>query len=188
MTMPGIHMHANDCSVPLSGAGGACAAVTTAGAAGGRWWKRPQDRHVLALTWQPGFCLTKPKSSGMHAAAGGVGCRASPCTGCGRSRELLWHRCRPEEARPLQQMDGSAATGAFRRNGDHGLPPPCPASRPGSTATNGMMNGTCHAATAEDYYVRSLEMLDAVNASAVGAFFEAQAGRSVTMAERRRRL
>lgn len=44
-----------------------------------------------------------------------------------------------------------------------------------------LMSGTCQAATPEDYFARSLDMLDVVERSAVGAFLEERAGKPVTM-------
>ncbi|PTM92082.1 ribonuclease T2 family protein [Mycoplana dimorpha] len=139
-------------------------------------------RHVLALTWQPGFCLTKPESPE---------CRRHPKAGAPRlSLHGLWQvrksycaldadlkkRDRSGKWTDLPQLSLSEGTAAR-------LAEAMPGVASGLDRHQWLMNGACHAATAEAYYVRSLAMLDAVNGSAVGTFFETHAGRSVTMAD-----
>lgn len=141
-----------------------------------------KTRHVLALTWQPGFCLTKPKNpecarppEGAQREAGLSlhGLWQVKKSYCGIDAELK-KRDRASKWTDLPQLVLSDET-ATR------LAVAMPGVVAGLDRHQWLMNGTCHAATAEDYYTRSLEMLDTVNGSAVGAFFDAKAGRAVTI-------
>ena len=139
-------------------------------------------RHVLALTWQPGFCLARPKSPECTRRPDAAAPRLSlhglwqvKKSYCGIDADLK-KRDRSSRWTALPELALSEGTAAR-------LAAAMPGVAAGLDRHQWLMNGTCHAPTAEDYYVRSLEMLDAVNRSAVGAFFEAHAGRSVTMAD-----
>ncbi|MBD9372931.1 ribonuclease [Rhizobium sp. ARZ01] len=145
---------------------------------------KAKTRHVLALTWQPGFCLRKPKMpecaqwpEGAHEPTGLAlhGLWQVKKSYCGIDAELK-KRDRSNKWTDLPQLVLSEET-ATR------LSVAMPGVASGLDRHQWLMNGTCHAATAEDYYVRSLEMLDAVNASAVGALFDAKAGKVVTKDE-----
>lgn len=159
------------------------AAVTLPGepeAGGGK----PGTAHVLALTWHPGFCLTKPKAPECVRPPEGAeeatrlslhGLWRVKKSYCGIDAELK-KRHRSSKWTDLPKLALSETT-ATR------LATAMPGVASGLDRHQWMRNGTCHAATAEDYYARSLEMLDAVNTSAVGALFEAKAGKAVTIAE-----
>lgn len=140
-------------------------------------------RHVLALTWQPGFCLTRPAlaecaAEGRGAAAGGLTLHGLWQVGksyCGIDAEL---KRRDRSGRWSDLPELVLAEGTAKR-----LSVAMPGTASGLDRHQWLMNGTCHAATADDYYGRSLDLLDAVNGSAVGAFFAAHAGETVTMAD-----
>jgi ribonuclease T2 len=140
-------------------------------------------RHVLALGWQPGYCLVRPKIAECEKAAGqGLAPRLGlhglwqvKKSYCGIDAELKKRdRSRNWDDLPkLVLSDGTQAR----------LAAAMPGVASGLDRHQWLMHGTCHAATAEDYYSRSLDMLDAVNRSAVGAFFTSRAGTAVTISE-----
>lgn len=145
---------------------------------------KSRTAHVLALTWHPGFCLTKPKAPECAQRPDGVqeetrlslhGLWRVKKSYCGIDADLKKQH-RSSKWADLPELVLSKNT-AVR------LAAAMPGVASGLDRHQWMMNGTCHAATAEDYYARSLEMLDAVNASAVGALFETKAGKAVTIAE-----
>lgn len=137
---------------------------------------------MLALTWQPGFCLTRPalpecKGSGWQARPGGLalhGLWQVRKSYCGIDAAL---KRRDRTGRWSDLPELVLAERTAKR-----LSVAMPGTASGLDRHQWLMNGTCHAATAEDYFGRSLDLLDAVNGSAVGAFFEAHAGETVTMA------
>lgn len=139
-------------------------------------------RHVLALTWQPGFCLTRPAlaectEAGRQTAPGGLalhGLWQVRKSYCGIDAAL---KRRDRTGRWSDLPELVLAERTAKR-----LAAAMPGTASGLDRHQWLMNGTCHAATAEDYYGRSLDLLDTVNGSAVGAFFEAHAGETVTMA------
>ena len=140
-------------------------------------------RHVLALTWQPGFCLTRPTlAECVPEGQGAVSARLSlhglwqvRKSYCGIDAEL---KRRDRSGRWSDLPELVLAERTAKR-----LSVAMPGTASGLDRHQWLMNGTCHAATAEDYYGRSLDFLDTVNGSAVGAFFAAHAGETVRMAD-----
>jgi ribonuclease T2 len=159
------------------------AAVTPTAETKGDGGGKEATRHVLALTWQPGFCLVKPESPECARRSADAAAARLSLHGlwqikksyCGIDADLK-KRDRSSKWTDLPQLalsDGTAAR----------LAAAMPGVASGLDRHQWLMNGTCHASTAESYYARSLELLDAVNGSAVGALFEAHAGTTVTIAE-----
>ncbi|MDR6756666.1 ribonuclease T2 [Mycoplana sp. BE70] len=145
---------------------------------------KSKTAHVLALTWQPGFCLTKPKAAECALPPKGAeeatrlslhGLWRVKKSYCGIDADLK-KLYRSSKWTDLPKLALSETT-AIR------LAAAMPGVASGLDRHQWMMNGTCHAATAEDYYARSLELLDTVNGSAVGVFFQTKAGKAVTIAE-----
>lgn len=145
-------------------------------------------RHVLALTWQPGFCLSKPALPECAGVAANAEPESAPQHGlslhglwqvrkryCGIDADLE-RADRSGRWADLPQLVLSEKTA--RR-----LAVAMPGVASGLDRHQWLMNGTCHAATAEDYFDRSLAMLAAVNGTAVGSFFDAHAGTAVAMAD-----
>src|SRR5690606_25789828 len=58
-----------------------------------------------------------------------------------------------------------------------------PGRRSGLDRQQWLRNGSCLGLTADAYFSRSLDMLDAINRSALPALFAAKAGGTVTLAE-----
>ncbi|SOC40334.1 ribonuclease T2 [Rhizobium subbaraonis] len=140
-------------------------------------------RHVLALSWQPGYCMVRPNAAECEKA-GGQG--LAPRLGlhglwqvkksyCGIDAELKKRdRSRNWDDLPkLALSDGTQAR----------LAAAMPGVATGLDRHQWLMHGTCHAATAEDYFSRALDMLEVVNRSAVGAFFTSRSGKIVTISE-----
>jgi ribonuclease T2 len=154
----------------------------------GRAEARPTDFYILALSWEPAFCqdhADKPE------------CRSATASRFD-ARHLALHGLWPE---PRDNV--YCAVEDTRRQSDESgrwsdLPAPdlTPATRrrlavamPGSQSLlerhEWLKHGSCFPATAEAYFGRALDFLDAVNGSAVGDLVAARAGRQVTAAELR---
>lgn len=140
-------------------------------------------RHVLALSWQPGYCMVRPNAAECEKAAGqGLAPRLGlhglwqvKKSYCGIDAELKKRdRSRNWDDLPkLVLSDGIEAR----------LAAAMPGVASGLDRHQWLMHGTCHAATAEAYFSRALDMLEAVNRSPVGAFFASRSGTIVTISE-----
>lgn len=160
---------------------GAAAATDETKAAGGSGQGR--TRHVLALTWQPGFCRTRPDSPE---------CASHPANGPAAARLTLhglWQvkksycgigadQKRQDRQRRWTELPALALSAETTAR----LAIAMPGVASGLDRHQWLMNGTCHAASAEAYYRRALAMLEAVERSAVGAYLAGQAGSTVTQA------
>ncbi|QRM56020.1 ribonuclease [Sinorhizobium sp. BG8] len=158
----------------------AAAAEETHPAAGGT----DGTRQVLSITWQPGFCETRRNRPECADNSAGT----SESTGfslhglwqlkkgyCGIDAELK-KRDSSGKWTELPPLTLSHAT-AKR------LEVAMPGVKSGLDRHQWLRNGTCSATTAEAYYLRSLDLLDAVNASPVRSLFERKAGGEVTATE-----
>jgi ribonuclease T2 len=157
-------------------AGAAPPAQARAGDGGGA-----RASHILALSWQAGFCATHPAKTE---------CAAPPPPPAPRlTLHGLWPQPRgkshcgvPDEARALDR----AAT--WNR-----LPAPemTPQTRarlaavmPGVQSSldrhEWIAHGTCYGASAEAYFARSASLAEQANATGLPAFFARNAGKTVT--------
>ena len=122
---------------------------------------RTATKHVFAVTWQPGFCETRrtraecadPKAawrgSDWFSLHGLWQMRKSYC-GIDAERVKALRKEKWTALPPLVLSDET------RRRLDAAMP----GTASGLDRHQWLRNGTCHAATAEDYYRRSLDMLD----------------------------
>jgi ribonuclease T2 len=141
-------------------------------------------REVLSVSWRPGYCAARPKSrvcAGFSAAAPSAAqfslhsrfqVRKSYC---GIDAELK-QKARKGKWTNLPEVvlaDGTRAR----------LATAMPAARAGIERQQWLRSGSCVAASAEAYFSRSLDLLDALNAQPVRALFAEKKGGEVTLAE-----
>ena len=142
----------------------------------------PAD-HVLAISWQPGFCETasdKPECKsqttsrfdatnfslhGLWPQPGtniycGVGDNAIAIDKAGRWRDLEMDRIRDEIWRDLQQV--------------------MPGTRSHLHKHEWVKHGTCTGVDVNAYYARSIALMAELNASPLQAFFAGSIGKTVT--------
>ena len=145
---------------------------------------RTTTKHVFAVAWQPGFCQTRRTR---------VECTDPNAAWRGRdafSLHGLWQMRKSycgidaERGKALRKAKWTALppfvlSDETRRRLDVAMP----GTVSGLDRHQWLRNGTCHAATAEDYYRRSLDMLDRINASGLPALFAGKTSGNVTIAE-----
>ncbi|WP_411032660.1 ribonuclease [Shinella sp. BYT-45] len=141
-------------------------------------------REILSVSWQPGYCMARPKSRGCADFSA-----ASPAARqfslhsrfqarksyCGIEADLK-QQARKGKWTDLPEI--ALASGTKKR-----LLTAMPAARIGLDRQQWLRSGSCMAASAETYYSRSLDLLDELNASPVRTLFTGKAGGSVTLAE-----
>lgn len=144
----------------------------------------PRTAYVLAVSWQPGFCETRPQ-------------RAECLNQSAEQRDAthfslhgLW---------PLRKSYcGVAADMKARDRKDNWLDLPklamaddtadrlfiaMPGTKSGLDRHQWLRSGTCFGGTAQDYFSLQLRLLDELNASAVQALFAGRIGHEVSEAE-----
>lgn len=158
-------------------AGSRPAAAQTAPAGGGA-------REVLSVGWQAGYCAARPKSRG--CADFSVDAPAARQFSLLSRFQLRKSYCGVEAGLKQQARKGKwtelpdlvLASGTKAR-----LMAAMPAARLGLDRQQWLRSGSCVAASPEVYYSRSLDLLDALNASPVRALFTQKAGAAITLAE-----
>jgi ribonuclease T2 len=149
-------------------------------------WAQERTQFVLAISWQPAFCETRPdkpecesqtedRFDASHFALHGLWPQP-------RSRDY----CGVDEATVRTDEDGDW----------HLLPEPeltaelwaelkavMPGTQSGLERHEWIKHGTCYDGDAEEYYADSLAMLEAINGSAVAELFASSVGQRVTQAE-----
>ena len=167
--------------VMLAMIAGPCLAQETAAASKGK------TEHILAVSWQPGFCETRPNRKECS------GQTAKRYDATHFSLHGLW---------PMKKSycGVTADMRARDRKGDWlDLPKPAmgeeiaekllitmPGTQSGLDRHQWLRSGTCQGGTAEVYFARQLSLLDELNGSAVRALFAGRLGAQVTEAEIKR--
>ncbi|MDX3924818.1 MAG: ribonuclease [Shinella sp.] len=141
-------------------------------------------RHVFAVSWQPGFCaISGNRPECRELAAGGAEASRFSLHGlwqvrrsyCGIDAQLQ-RRDRSGNWNELPKL--ALSEGTAKR-----LAVAMPGVKSGLDRHQWLRHGTCQASTAEDYFARSLDMLDVMNASVVRALFEQRIGGQLTIQE-----
>ena len=145
---------------------------------------RAGELEVLSVSWQPGYCAARPKSRGCADFSA-----ASPA-----ARQFTLHSrfqprssyCGVEAGLKQQASKGKwtdlpevTLTSALRAR----LTAAMPAARLGLDRRQWLKSGRCLSPSAEAYYGRSLDLLDALNASPLPALFRQKAGGILTLPE-----
>jgi ribonuclease T2 len=140
-------------------------------------------RHVLSVSWQPGFCAVRPKRPECVATVAGTQPAGFALHGLWRVRQSYCglddaqrKQARSAKWLELPEPDLSPETKAR-------LVAAMPGRSSGLDRQQWLRNGSCLGLTADAYFSRSLDMLDAVNCSALPALFATKAGGTVTLSE-----
>lgn len=141
-------------------------------------------REVLSVSWQAGYCAARPKSRGCaDFSASAPAARQFSLLGrfqlrksyCGIAAELK-QQSRNGKWTELPDIVLAAAT-------KERLMAAMPAARLGFDRQQWLRSGSCVAASPEVYFSRSLDLLDALNASPVRTLLTQKAGATITLAE-----
>ena len=149
-------------------------------------WAQERTQFVLAISWQPAFCETRPDKPE---------CESQPEDRFDASHFAL-HGLWPQP-RSRDYCGVNEATVRTDEDGDwHLLPEPeltadlwaelknvMPGTQSGLERHEWIKHGTCYDGDAEEYYADSLDMLEAINGSAVAELFASSVGQCVTQAE-----
>jgi len=149
-------------------------------------WAQERTQFVLAISWQPAFCETRPDKPECESQtedrfdAGNFALHG------------LWPQPRSRDYCGVDE-----ATVRADQNGDwHELPEPeltaelradlqvaMPGTQSGLERHEWIKHGTCYDGDAETYFADSLDMLAAINDSAVAQLFASAIGQRLTQAE-----
>ncbi|MEQ8813227.1 MAG: ribonuclease T2 [Thalassobaculum sp.] len=147
------------------------------------WSAAAADRYVLAVSWQPAFCETRPEKpecttqtadrfDAEHFALHGLWPEPRGNAYCGvdaRDRAS-------DEAGRWDRLPAIGLTTATREALDRAMP----GSRSFLHRHEWIKHGSCYGASPEGYFSDSLRLLAALNGSPVQALFAAGIGRVVT--------
>ncbi len=140
-------------------------------------------RYVLAISWQPAFCETRP---------GKPECKSQRQAG-NRIDKFSLHGLWPQPRRNTYCGVGDAIRD--RDKGGNWLALPAPALSPelakrlarampgvasGLERHEWIKHGTCYGKSAREYFQHSLDLLDAINNSQLGVLFASAIGRALT--------
>ncbi|HEV7345990.1 MAG TPA: ribonuclease [Devosia sp.] len=145
-----------------------------------------RTQYVLAISWQPAFCETRPDRPECE----------SQTKGRFDARNFALHGLWPQP-RSRDYCGVDAATVRDDENGDWDLlPAPAlsdelaadlseamPGTQSGLERHEWIKHGTCYDGDAEAYFKDSLDMLEAINTSPVAELFDASIGRRLTQDE-----
>ncbi|WP_275783549.1 ribonuclease T2 family protein [Pararhizobium gei] len=140
--------------------------------------------YILAVSWQPGFCETRPKRKECAAQAGAQrdathfslhGLWPMKKSYCGVAADIK-ARDRKGGWTELPQLAMTTETAAR-------LQVAMPGTQSGLDRHQWLRSGTCYGGTADHYFQTQLRFLDELNGSAVQALFSGRIGREVTEAE-----
>ncbi|QFI67077.1 ribonuclease T2 [Sinorhizobium alkalisoli] len=160
------------------------AAQEQAAAGGGEAVEAGRTQYVLAVSWQPGFCETRPtRKECAEQAAERVDATHFSLHGlwplrksyCGVEAELKG-RDRKGDWLDLPKLAMADETAAR-------LLVAMPGVKSGLDRHQWLRSGTCQAENAEDYFALQLRLLDQLNESAVQALFAGRIGAEVGEAE-----
>jgi ribonuclease T2 len=149
-------------------------------------WAQERTQFVLAISWQPAFCETRPDKPECE----------SQTEDRFDARNFALHGLWPQP-RSRDYCGVDEATVRTDENGDwRDLPEPelpaelwaelqaaMPGTQSGLERHEWIKHGTCYDGDAEDYFADSLDMLEAINDSAVAQLFASAIGQRLTQAE-----
>ncbi len=145
-----------------------------------------RTQFVLAISWQPAFCETRPEKPECES-------QTPDRFDAGKfALHGLWPQPRSRDYCGVDET-----TVRTDEDGDwHELPEPkltddlwselqvaMPGTQSGLERHEWIKHGTCYGGDAQDYFADSLDMLAAINASAVAELFASSIGQRVTQAE-----
>ena len=145
--------------------------------------KQQRTQYVLAASWQPAFCETKPDK---------VECQTQTAERFDASHFALhglWPQprsldyCRVEQPQVEDDRAGrwdQLPAVALEPNTQEELNKVMPGTQSHLERHEWTKHGTCYAATAEEYFSESLALIRALNGSAVQALFASHAGQFVS--------
>ncbi|MCV9999840.1 ribonuclease [Pararhizobium sp. YC-54] len=143
-----------------------------------------KTEYILAVSWQPGFCETRPNRTecagqteerydATHFSLHGLW--PVKKSYCGVSAEIK-ARDRKGDWLDLPQLAMAQETAAQ-------LLVAMPGTQSGLDRHQWLRSGTCHGGTAQDYFSVQLRLLEEINGSAVRKLFASRLGREVTEGE-----
>ncbi len=143
-----------------------------------------KTEYILAVSWQPGFCETRPgrkectsqtaeRFDATHFSLHGLWPLKKSY--CGVAADM---KARSQKGNWLDLPQLAVA----RETADR-LLVAMPGTQSGLDRHQWLRSGTCHSGTAQDYFSLQLAFLDRLNASPVGALFSARLGGQVTEME-----
>ena len=145
-----------------------------------------RTQYVLAISWQPAFCETRPSRPECQSQT------ADRFDSSHFALHGLWPQPRSRDYCGVKIED----VAADERSAWSELPAPDISDRledalaqamPGTQSNldrhEWIKHGTCYGSDAEDYFADSLAMLEAVNGSAVAELFAASIGQRLTQSE-----
>lgn len=149
----------------------------------------PQQEYVLAISWHPAFCETKPGLTECRTQ------RASDFAADNFSLHGLWPQdgqyCgvsgrveSTDRANRWSDLPEVALSDQTRRDLERVMPGVAAALE----RHEWVVHGTCAGTDAETYYRRSVDLLDEVNSSALRSLFADSIGRRITSAQVRARM
>lgn len=145
-----------------------------------------RTQFVLAISWQPAFCETRPEKPECESQT------PDRFDAANFALHGLWPQPRSRDYCGVDE-----ATVRTDEDGDwHELPEPeltddlwaelqvaMPGTQSGLERHEWIKHGTCYGGDAQDYFADSLDMLAAINASAVAELFASSIGQRLTQAE-----
>jgi ribonuclease T2 len=143
-----------------------------------------RTEYILAVSWQPGFCETRPnrkecvgQTSERHDATHFSlhGLWPVKKSYCGVAADIK-ARDRKGDWLDLPKLAMAQETAAK-------LMVAMPGTQSGLDRHQWLRSGTCHGGTAQDYFSVQLRLLEEINGSAVRALFSGRIGREVTEGE-----
>ncbi|MDX0424282.1 ribonuclease T2 [Sinorhizobium medicae] len=140
----------------------------------------PRTEYILAVSWQPGFCETRPdrkecvdqtarRFDATHFSLHGLWPLKKSY--CGVEAEL---KVRDRKGDWLDLPEVAVQDETAKR-----LLVAMPGVKSGLDRHQWLRNGTCHTANAEDYFALQLRLLDEINSSAVRTLFAEQIGKEL---------
>ncbi|HTO31815.1 MAG TPA: ribonuclease [Pararhizobium sp.] len=144
----------------------------------------PKTQYILAVSWQPGFCETRPKRK---ECAGQTAERFDAThfslhglwpvkkSYCGVAADI---RARDKKGSWLDLPQLAMAEDTAAR-----LLVAMPGTQSGLDRHQWLRSGTCQGGTAQDYFALQLKFLDEFNGSAVRTLFAGRIGEEVTESE-----
>lgn len=144
----------------------------------------PAPTAILAASWQPAFCerrsrlpecrsQTADRFDARHFSLHGLWPQPRSNVYCGVADDLKRH----DKAGNWQALPELPLPEALRRELERVMP----GTASGLDRHEWIKHGTCHAGDPETYYRLSLELMQALNRSALRSFFAANLGRIVTV-------
>jgi len=143
-------------------------------------------QYILAVNWQPAFCETSPGKRECRNQ------REDSFEATHFTLHGLWPQPRGRAYCDVPERDRLASefgewhdlpdlrlSPGLRRDLDEAMP----GSQSGLDRHEWTKHGTCYGASAEDYYTHALDLLLALNTSAVAELFAGNIGRRITLAQ-----